>query len=114
GFGFDLNPAITYRTGEHRVHGIFVASGPHFQQNLKLDEINVLDVTPTLLYLFGLPNGRDMDGQVRLEALRPDFVDANPPSTIVSYETGRKVSSITRSSTDEQVRDQIRALGYSN
>lgn len=114
GFGFDLNPIIPFRTGEHRRHGIFIASGPHFQQGLRLDEISVLDATPTLLHLFRLPSARDMDGRVVTEALNPAFMELNPPKSITSYEMGRRASSITRSSADAQVREQIRALGYVN
>ncbi|MBT3208237.1 MAG: hypothetical protein HN704_00165 [Bacteroidetes bacterium] len=47
---------------QHRQHGIFCMAGP----NIKKDEIiygaNLLDITPTLLTLFGLPTGKDMDG----------------------------------------------------
>lgn len=114
GFGFDLNPVVPFRTGEHRLHGILVASGPHFQKGVELDEVSVLDVTPTLLYLFGLPSARDMDGRIVTEALDPEFVAEHPPQYIQSYETERRISSITRSSADEQVREQIRALGYVN
>ncbi len=114
GFGFDRNPMIPFRTGEHRVHGIFVAAGPDIRSDLKLDEVNVLDVTPTLLHLFGLPVGKDMDGDVRTELISLDFMSEHPVQSIESYETGLKVSSITRSDADQEVRDQIRALGYVN
>ncbi|TKJ40007.1 hypothetical protein CEE37_09735 [candidate division LCP-89 bacterium B3_LCP] len=114
GFGFDLNPRVSFRTGEHRLHGIFVASGPHFQNGLELDEINVLDITPTLLHLYGLPVAEDMDGQVLTDVIDADFLDIYPPQQIKTYETGRRVSSITRSDADAQVREQIRALGYVN
>ena len=114
GFGFDLNPRVPFRTGEHRLHGIFVASGPQFQKGLKLDEVSVLDITPTLLHLFGLPGAQDMDGRILTEALDPDFLEAHPPQVIQSYETGRRLSSITRSAADASVREQIRALGYVN
>ncbi len=114
GFGFDRNPMIPFRTGEHRQHGIFIAAGPEFQSGVQLDEVNVLDITPTLLYLFGLPVGRDMDGNIINEAIDAGFRELHSPSYIESYETQKRVSSITRSAADQQVRDQIRALGYVN
>jgi predicted AlkP superfamily phosphohydrolase/phosphomutase/uncharacterized membrane protein len=114
GFGYDLDPDIPFRTGEHRLHGVFVASGPHFQQGVKLEEIDVLDLTPILLNIFDLPAARDMDGQVRTEAFNPEFVADRPTQLIQSYETGRRISSITRSNADIQVREQIKALGYVN
>lgn len=114
GFGPDPNPHVPFRTGDHRLHGVFVASGPHFQKGVRLDEVNVLDITPTLLHIFGLPTARDMDGQIRTDALNAQFLNDHLPQYIQSYETGRRISSITRSSADAQVREQIRALGYVN
>ena len=48
---------------EHRPYGIFVAAGP----GIRADELvfggSLLDVAPTVLTLFDLPVGRDMDGR---------------------------------------------------
>ncbi|MFH1862979.1 MAG: alkaline phosphatase family protein [bacterium] len=112
GFGPDPNPRIPFRTGDHRTHGVFVAAGPHFVQGMKLEEVNVLDITPTILYLYGLPTGKDMDGRVVTEAIQPQYLEANAPNAIASYEIGRRASAITRSQADEHVKEQIRALGY--
>ena len=48
---------------EHRDYGIFVASGPGIKKDELLFGASLLDITPTLLSLFGLPVGRDMDGR---------------------------------------------------
>lgn len=114
GFGYDLNPRIAYRTGEHRLEGVLIANGPHFRQGLNLEEISVLDILPTLLYLYNLPEGADMDGRVISEALDSTFVADHPLTRIKSYDTGPRNSSITRSAADLQVKDQIKALGYTN
>ncbi|RJP81442.1 MAG: hypothetical protein C4524_01775 [Candidatus Zixiibacteriota bacterium] len=112
GFGPDPNPMVPYRTGDHRLYGVFAAAGPHFQAGVKLDSLSVLDITPTLLYLFGLPAARDMDGRIATEAISPEFLKAHPPQMIKSYETGRRASGLTRSAADEMMKDQLRALGY--
>jgi predicted AlkP superfamily phosphohydrolase/phosphomutase/tetratricopeptide (TPR) repeat protein len=49
---------------EHRDFGIFVASGQGIRQDDLIYGARLIDVTPTLLSLFGLPMGRDMDGRV--------------------------------------------------
>ncbi len=49
---------------EHRDFGIFVASGPGIRRDELIYGARLIDVTPTLLSLFGLPMGRDMDGRV--------------------------------------------------
>jgi arylsulfatase A-like enzyme len=47
---------------------------------------SVLDVAPTLLYLAGLPVGRDMEGRVLAEVVEESFARAHPVSYIPSYE----------------------------
>lgn len=48
---------------EHRKYGIFVLKGPGIRRDERIYGAGVLDITPTLLTLFGLPVGRDMDGK---------------------------------------------------
>lgn len=48
---------------EHREHGIFVMAGPGVKKGgQRLHGLKLLDVCPTILTLFGLPVGEDMDG----------------------------------------------------
>jgi predicted AlkP superfamily phosphohydrolase/phosphomutase/tetratricopeptide (TPR) repeat protein len=47
---------------QHRDHGIFVAKGPGIRKDERIYGACLLDITPTLLTLFGLPIGQDMDG----------------------------------------------------
>ena len=49
---------------EHRHFGMFTIHGPGIKPGETLYGSTVLDVTPTILHLFGLPVGRDMDGKV--------------------------------------------------
>jgi len=48
---------------EHRQFGIFLAKGPGIKQDQLVYGASVLDVCPTLLTLFDLPVGEDMDGR---------------------------------------------------
>jgi tetratricopeptide (TPR) repeat protein/arylsulfatase A-like enzyme len=52
---------------EHRHLGIFVAKGPSIKKDERIYGANLLDICPTLLHLFGLPLGEDMDGKVLLD-----------------------------------------------
>jgi tetratricopeptide (TPR) repeat protein len=53
----------------HRQFGIAIAAGPAIEPGEVLTGASVLDVTPTVLHLLGLPVGRDMDGRPWLEIL---------------------------------------------
>lgn len=48
----------------HRPFGIFCLAGPGIKADERVYGGGILDVAPTILTLFGLPIGRDMDGKV--------------------------------------------------
>ncbi len=53
---------------EHRHFGILCMKGPGLRVNDQVFGASLLDICPTLLALFGLPPGRDMDGKVLVTA----------------------------------------------
>ena len=53
---------------QHRPFGIFCMKGPHVKQDERIYGATLLDVAPTVLTLFGLPVGDDMDGRVLVQA----------------------------------------------
>ncbi len=57
--------------GWHSPYGMACISGPGIKQNEKLYGATLLDVTPTILALLGLPVGADMDGRPWLETFDP-------------------------------------------
>ncbi len=65
---------------EHAPYGIFCVSGPAIKKDERVFGATLLNITPTILHLFGLPVGRDMDGQAHaeiLEEIRPvEFIDS--------------------------------------
>jgi len=50
-----------------------------------------VDIVPTVLYLAGLPVGRDMDGSVLSEAFTEEMLRGNPLSLVQTYEAQRLV-----------------------
>jgi len=67
---------------QHRPFGIFCMKGEHVKQDERIYGATLLDVTPTLLTLFGLPIGEDMDGRVLVQA----FEDLPRIERIASWE----------------------------
>jgi len=67
---------------EHRDFGVLAMSGPGIKHRELLQGASVLDVAPTILTLFGLPLGDDMDGKVLSRA----FVEAPKIAFIPSWE----------------------------
>jgi predicted AlkP superfamily phosphohydrolase/phosphomutase/tetratricopeptide (TPR) repeat protein len=62
---------------QHRPFGIIVMKGPHVKQDERIYGATLLDVAPTILALFGLPVGEDMDGRVLVQAF-----ESPPPQTV--------------------------------
>jgi len=67
---------------EHRDFGILAVRGLGLKKNEALHGSSVLDIAPTILNLFGLPVGQDMDGKVLSQA----FVKTPKVAWIPSWE----------------------------
>jgi arylsulfatase A-like enzyme len=88
--------------------------GPGICQGYRFDDATILDMTPTLLALKGLPIGEDMDGRVITEAIDQDFLEKHPLRYLKSYDTEPKEKqedSLT-SHELEQLEARLRDLGY--
>lgn len=68
--------------GCHRPFGVVCLKGPDIRKGERLYGASILDVTPTVLALLGLPIGADMDGRPWLEA----FEKPPKPERIFSWE----------------------------
>lgn len=77
---------------------------------------SVLDVTPTLLALLGVPVGRDMDGKPITSLLQPAFLESHPVREVARH-TGadwyarRPKPAVDDPGAGERI-EQLRALGY--
>jgi predicted AlkP superfamily phosphohydrolase/phosphomutase len=100
---------------DHDSTGFIVLWGKDIVRGRELPDVSVLDVTPTILALWGLPVGKDMDGRVLEDAIEPDFLKAHPVRTIPSYEEivkrGHSGEPI-ESPVDDEIRERMKALGY--
>ena len=99
---------------DHGVDGIFIMAGPGIKEDNRLPDMSVVDVTPTLLAYLGLPVAEDMDGAAELAMFEPSFLEANPVSTVPTYETGgpRGDETPMESPMDDGIKEKLRALGY--
>lgn len=99
---------------EHRHFGILAMRGPQFKKGEKIYGSRLLDITPTLLQLYGLPVGKDMEGNVLVQA----FKDPIQVETIDSWEQVPGLSGqhdLAMMETGEEAREgikQLEELGY--
>jgi predicted AlkP superfamily phosphohydrolase/phosphomutase len=100
-------------SGEHRRQSFFLFAGPGVRRNVRLDDFDAADVTPTILAYHGLPTARDMDGEPALAALEPEWLARHPVRAIDTYETGEwERSELPQTSVTRDLEERIRALGY--
>lgn len=97
----------------HRDEGIFLVAGPGVRRGVRLPPISILDVTPTLLWLLGLPVAEDMAGRPVVEAFEPEFVKRRRVETTPSFESGeKKAPELVSGEEDGAITERLRALGY--
>ncbi|HWP66716.1 MAG TPA: alkaline phosphatase family protein [Candidatus Limnocylindria bacterium] len=101
-------------SGDHRVEGVIIAAGPPIRHGTAAEPPSILDVTPTVLNLLGLPAGRDMPGRVIEEMLTPAWLEAHPPRRIATWEPENRVVDRWPIATknDETIKEKLRSLGY--
>ena len=91
--------------------GIFIAYGDGIQKGVSVEDISVYDVVPTILPVFGLPIGKDMDGRPIAEIFDDSILSIR---YIPSYEGRLSVYSGDGEdlSEDREILDRLRDLGY--
>lgn len=99
---------------EHSLYGIIVARGPDFGRGKEIFGASLIDITPTLLSLYNLPVGEDMDGRVLSQVFKikktVEYIDSweNVPGFDGSHSSDiRKNTSM-----DEDTLKQLIELGY--
>ncbi len=118
----DERPASDARIGEgkaaewHTRDGVFLIAGPDIKPNQRLLGASILDVLPTLLALYGLPVGEDMDGKVLESAFESAFLAKHPTGTIPTYDLipweERITGGTLSAAASEEHLEKLRSLGY--
>ncbi|MGO9542676.1 MAG: tetratricopeptide repeat protein [Terriglobales bacterium] len=99
---------------QHRNFGIVAIRGTHIRQDERIYGATLLDVTPTILTLFGLPVGADMDGRVLVQAFEePPEINRIPSWEQEAGECGMHPSDLRMDPVAAQaVLQRFVALGY--
>lgn len=110
----NLQNAFADPEGWHRDHGIILVKGPGVKKDHLIHGAGLLDITPTILSLFGLPLGKDMQGR----ALTAIFEEEPEIEYIDSWENvpgedGRHPDGSTMGDADaKELLDRFVELGY--
>jgi predicted AlkP superfamily phosphohydrolase/phosphomutase len=106
-------PEISFLSGTHteRTHGILFAAGPDVDPAATVDGIHIHDITPTLLYGLGLPVAEDFAGRAFVELYGEDYRRSRPLRSIPTWGLMGEGEALA-SAADEEILDDLRALGY--
>ncbi len=97
----------------HRMNGIAALYGKGIKRGGLLVNASILDVTPTVLALQGLPKAADMPGRVWKEALEPELEDGLNEIVVATLERERdEEPGRPESAASEAAMKKLEALGY--
>ncbi len=110
---YPLVHRIVPMTGTHskRNDGILIAAGPDIA-NGRLERVHIFDIAPTLAYGLDLPVAEDADGQVRESLFNEGFRQRHQVETVSSWGLRDGTEAHTGSIADQEILEELRALGY--
>jgi hypothetical protein len=98
----------------HDEIGIFYAMGPGVRRGAAVEGARLVDVTPTVLYQFGLPLTEDMDGRVLEEIFTDEFRAGRRVERRGTSVTGDSSEEVFSTDEREELEGRLRDLGYIN
>ena len=99
-------------SGDHRMTGLIVMRGPAVKNKGKLSGARIIDVTPTILYLMGIPIPKDMDGRVLVEALKEEYVMANKIRYTEVTSEAEALEPAYSPEESEEIKERLKGMGY--
>ncbi|MEO6709758.1 MAG: hypothetical protein ABI054_04965, partial [Planctomycetota bacterium] len=112
--GWNYEPGKSF--GHHQAPpGVVIIQGSNIRPTSADLSPSVLDITPTILAMFGLPPSSEMTGKPLLEVFAPGSAAAAPLERIANYGAYRPLWPPISHGTDagkQQSVDLLRALGY--
>lgn len=108
-----VEPVPRFMTGTHRMNGMLMLKGKPFIEDTQVENADITDLAPTILYVLGVPIPTDMDGKVLIEAVKSSYVQEYP----VRYEDSvtfadRENQEVYSPQDMEDIRERLAGLGY--
>ncbi len=102
-------------TGAHRFNGVLIGCGPRVRRGQDLGEVEIIDVTPTILHLFGVAIPEHVEGRLLDEMLVPGAAAAAPRAVQPSPMQERPAPAGEAAYSEEEARQveaRLRDIGY--
>jgi predicted AlkP superfamily phosphohydrolase/phosphomutase len=93
--------------------GIILLSGNHIKKGREITNGHIINTTPTILTLFGLPFALDMQGEPYVEVFEEKFLKEHRLMVVPTFETDRKIEPRPLLKTDDSaIIERLKAIGY--
>lgn len=107
---------VSRPSGIHKREGIFLALGKHIKKSIQIQDADIVDLFPTVLFTMGIPIPEDTDGKVLTEIFKEDFIQSIPIKTIGQQESADYVQAQEeRTYSDSEaalIEERLKGLGY--
>ncbi len=100
-YGTEFLPASTY---DHKRTGVFIGSGPGFEETDERSRIDLVDIAPMTMSVLGYPVPKRMTGDTRDDLL-------TVPTTVAEYDVSIP-QEVEYDQDQDEVRDRLSDLGY--
>jgi predicted AlkP superfamily phosphohydrolase/phosphomutase len=97
--------------GNHKLNGILIARGRAFRSGIQFHGANLVDLLPTILYLFDVPIPEDLDGRVVEDLFSSEFQRKTKRTEKISYQRATGSEQLTTDE-EEEIINRLKGLGY--
>lgn len=99
--------------GNHHIDGVLLAHGSDIARGRKVEDAQIVDTAPTILYALGLPVPDYYDGKALTDLFEDDFVKRNPVQLQNEAENiDRKKEDLYTQEEAAEMEEQLRGMGY--
>jgi len=103
---------LPFVTGIESGDGILCIRDKNIEANATFKNSKIMDLTPTLLYLLGLPIPKDMDGRVPEEIFKKYYLQKNPIRYEEPTEKTREKKQVYSEEDIKKIKERLDKLGY--
>ena len=98
--------------GFHRPDGIFMAFGPGIKKGHHVEGKRIIDLTPTILPLMGVPIPTDIDGKCSLDLFDETFLESFTPSYCQPPLEEKGAEKVLSEKEEMEIKKSLKSLGY--
>ncbi len=105
---------VQKRSGTHKVEGFFLMAGHGISEGIRVEDVDIYDVAPTVTYALGLPVPEELPGRVVLGAFSEEHLADHPLlHRLGPYPMPPDVDALGAEDV-EAMEQRLRAMGYTD